>query len=68
MYAVEVRNVHGALIRRRVVLSVLIHVQSEEHYVHAIEILKNKDTLASIGKLVWIVLVSVAFFHPFSHF
>ena len=68
MYAVKVTNVHGTIVWRGVRLIMLIHVQPEKYYIHAIQVLKDDNTLASIFELRGVILEGIPLLHSRTNF
>jgi hypothetical protein len=63
MNTIKVRDIYATLIRWRVVLSVLVEVESKQDCVHTVDLLKHDDALAAKGELLWVVLVGVTLPH-----
>ena len=51
--AIEVRDVHATCVGRLTVGAVLLYVESKETHLRPINLLKDKQSLCSIGKLLW---------------
>jgi hypothetical protein len=60
---IEVRYVYTALVGRRIVLPVLVHIQCKQHNVDSVELLEHNDGLAPKRELLGIILVRVSLLH-----
>jgi hypothetical protein len=63
MNAIKVRDIDAALIWRRIVLPVLVKVESKQYSVHAIDLLKHDHALAAKRELFRVALVRVTLPH-----
>ena len=51
--AVQVRDVHTASVGGLAVGAILLHMEAEEAHLIAINLLKHKQGLCTVGELVW---------------
>ena len=46
----------------------LINVECKKHHIDAINVLEYNEALATVGELVWIILMGIPRFHKVAYF